>query len=459
MPGLLYLLTAIAGICLFSTGCTNLQQPSEPYQLPPPPENVHLAAKLQSGDLRPPADKREFSTSAPLTLPEARQLVKQRSPALAAAWHAIQVQSALQRQARLPLNPEISAELEEFAGSGEFSGIDNASARVGLSREILTGAKQKMALQAAEVEFASVLCSYRSLLNELAIQVETRFYAVYFLQEELKLKCERLELLEETGEIIRKRVNAGERSSLDLLKQQTEQTDAVLSVKKTRRQLLEAQATLASTWGELQPRSLPVTSEWQRIPPLSIEILQNAMKTSPAWQNSQIEISRANAALAVEQSRKYPNVEVEGGFQHSRENDNWALFVGVSMPLPIFDRNQGNIAAAQAKLHQVKAETDALDLELQHALRRAWQHWQNAEAALNDLEQECLPAAKQYHDAIFTAYQAGEADILELFDSRHNWLAKREELLELKQECETNRLEMLALIGLNDLNELTRNKE
>lgn len=458
MSGFSYLLPAIAGICLFSTGCTNLQQPTEPYQLPPPPENVHLAAKLQPGDIRTPADKKEFSTSAPLTLTEARQLVKQHSPALAGAWHAIQVQSALQRQAGLTLNPEFSAELEEFAGSGEFSGIDNASAKVGFSQEILTGAKQKMTLQAAGVELASSLCSYRSLLNELALQVETRFYAVYFLQEELKLKCERLELLEETGGIIRKQVNAGERSPLDLLKQQAEQTAAVLSVKKTRRQLLEAQATLASTWGEQPSGPLTVASEWQKIPPLSIEILQNALKTSPAWQNSQIEISRADAALAIEQSRTYPNVEVEGGFQHFRENDNWALFVGVSMPLPIFDRNQGNIAAAQAKLQQVQAETAARNLELQHALRSAWQNWQNAEAALNDLEQECLPAAKQYHDAIFTAYQAGEADILELFDSRHNWLAKREELLELKQECETNRLELMALLGLNDLNELKDSK-
>lgn len=450
MPGLLYPLTAIAGIGLFCTSCTNLQQP---YQLPPPPENVHLAANIQPEKHRPPAEKKEFSSSVPLTLPAARQLAQQHSPALAAAWHAIQVQAALCRQTGLPLNPAISAELEEFAGSGEFSGIGNASARIGLSQELLTGAKQKMALQAAEVELTSALCSYRSLLNELAIQVETRFYAVYFLQEELKLKGARLELLEETGEIIRKRVHAGERSPLDLLKHQAELTDAVLAVKKTRRQLQEAQTTLASTWGEQQPPSLPVTSELQRTTTPTLEILQSALKTSAVWQNSQIEISRAKAALAVEESRKYPNVEVEGGLQHFRENNNWALFVGLSMPLPIFDRNQGNISAAQARLQQAQAETEGRIRELQQALINTWQRWQSAEAELNDLEQECLPAAKQYHDAILTAYQAGEADILELVDSRHNWLAKQEELLALKQDCETNRLELMTLIGLNNLNE------
>lgn len=463
MSGLLRLFTAMAGLCFFAAGCGSYQSAERQSLIdnlpPPPPVRVHTTPVHQTES--PPRDSEEmdYSSSSPLTLDKARQLTWARTPALAASWQEIQVQVGLRQQAGLPLNPELFAELEEFAGSRSFSGFNNASGRLGLSREIQTGEKQKLAIQAVTTELQAAIYEYQALQNELAILVETRFYAVFLLQQSLLLKQERLKSLEETGKVIQGRVKAGENSPLELLKHQSELADATNAVRKAGRELKTSRAILASTWGEAQPLFPAVEAEWQQIPPPALEMLQKALTASPAWQNSRLAINKAETELSLAESQKYPNFAVEGGIQHFREDDSWALFVGLSLPLPIFDRNQGNIAAAQAKLQQALAESAGSDLTLQNALRNAWQHWQDSAAALTELESETMPAAKNYYDAIYTAYQTGEADILELFDARQSWLAKREELLELRNECETARLEMLAHIAVNDLKNLTHDKE
>jgi len=275
------------------------------------------------------------------------------------------------------------------------------------------------------------------------------------LQESLQLKQELLNILNETGRVIQGRIKAGESSPLELLKHRSELAAATQAVRQSQRELASARSVLAACWGATEPWFPAVEAQWQEMPQWSLKLLQRAIKLSPAWQQTRLDIAQAEAARALADSEKYPNLELESGLQHFREDGSWAFFVGFSLPLPLFDRNQGNIAAAQASLQRTILESASQELSLQQSLCRAWQLWQDSALAVTELREETIPAAKDYYDAIYTSYQTGEADILELFAARQDWLAKREELLERYHECESARLELAAVVGGEDLQQST----
>lgn len=457
MSGLLGRFAALVGLCLFTAGCLS-HHPQIPGRLadhlPPPPASAAITpnglSALPGSGVAGQEDSSEI-----LTLTRARQLTWERDHRLAAAWQEIQVRIALLQQTGLPINPALFAELEEFAGTDDFAGFGNAAGRIGFSREWQSGGKQRLAVQAAETELQEAIFDYQKLQNELAVSVENRFYAVFYLQESLQLKKELLNILDETGRIIEGRINAGENSPLELMKHRSELAAASMAVRQSQRELASARAELAASWGAAEPTFPAVEAQWQKIPQLPLELLQRALTSSPAWQHSRLGIAQAEAALALADSEKYPNLELEGGLQHFREDDSWAFFVGLSLPLALFDRNQGNIAAAQASLQQAVSESAGHELSMQQSLCRAWQLWHDSALAVTELRQETIPAAKDYYDAIYTAYQTGEADILELFAARQDWLTKREVLLERYHECESARLELTAVIGVEDLQHLT----
>lgn len=409
--------------------------------------------------LSPAAPRPPLAVSGPLTLEQARQALLERHPALAAARHSIEAQEALRRQAGRPANPVLFGEIEEFAGSHAYQGWNNAAARAGLSREFATAGKVARAVQLADLEVRESQRASQALQTELELDLEQRFYNVHFRQETLTLRQERLRLLAEADAIIRNRIEAGSGSSLESLKNQTEQANAALAVQRAERELDAARLNLAAAWGDRHLQAPSVKAPAHHLPNVGFDQLLALLPETPAWQKTRLEQARAAAETALEESRATPDIELEAGIQHFREDGSWALFAGFSVPLPLFDRNQDNIAAARARERQVLAESAAAELELHDALRNAWQGWQAAQAALHALEISIIPAARRYHDAVSTAWQAGEADILELFDARHNWLEQRQEALLLQEECENARIDVLRRLGHLNLDHLTQEKE
>lgn len=449
-PPLLWALLGLAGLAI---GC------SSPSPVSPSARSLSQSSAATAPGAPPPAERPPLAVSGPLTLELARRAVRERHPALAAARCDIEAQEALRRQAARPANPVLFGEIEEFAGTKDYRGWNNAAARAGLSREFPTAGKLALAVRLADIEVRESLRASLALQTELELDLEQRFYNVYFRQQALALIQERLLLLEEAEAIIRNRIAAGASSSIESLKNQTEQANAALAVQRARRELDQARLNLANAWGDRQLHAPAVTATPHPLPTASLEQLLALLPDTPEWQKTRLAQARAATEIALEESRATPDVELEAGIQHFREDDSWALFAGVSVPLPLFDRNQDNIAAAQARQRQILAQSAATELAMHHALQAAWQRWQAASAALHSLEYNIIPAARRYHDAVTAAWQAGEADILELFDARHNWLEQRQESLQQQEECENARLELLHCIGRPDLDNLTPEKE
>ncbi|MCW1935245.1 TolC family protein [Pseudomonas sp. MDMC_285] len=105
---------------------------------------------------------------------------------------------------------------------------------------------------------------------------------------------------------------------------------------------------------------------------------------------ARVEIDRQEAGIAVEKSRRIPDLTVSLGSQYSSEDRERVNLVGLSMPLPLFDRNQGNVLAASRRADQARDLRNAAELRLRSEVQQAYQQWRTAQGAISGFEGACL---------------------------------------------------------------------
>ena len=368
-------------------------------------------------------------------------------PSLAATWYEIEAKQGAAQQAGLLPNPALFAEIEEIGGSGDFSGTDAMSSRIGISQEFPLGGKIGKRIRKAQAATRIADLEHQAKIVEVRTLVERRFFAVFTLQEQLKLQSEQLELIQKTHNVVVKRVKIGDTSPLDLARSQVELASARIEIEQTRKELESTRYELAESWGSKAPVFSTVSAQYQPAQNFTEQELQEALEQSPAWRLQEQQFAMANAALDLVRAQSVPDIELEGGVQHFNESNDHAFFLGVSIPLPLFDRNQGGIAEAKATASKAQYEREAGFLALHTELQEAWRKLISTRQAVQSLEKEVLPVAQNAHESISKAYNAGEIDIIGLLDAQRTWVETRRIRLDLLHKLENSRIEIKRLTG------------
>jgi cobalt-zinc-cadmium efflux system outer membrane protein len=147
-----------------------------------------------------------------------------------------------------------------------------------------------------------------------------------------------------------------------------------------------------------------------------------------AWQQAVVESRRA--ALELERARATEDIKVGGGVRFLREGSDAALVAGVSLPLPVRNRNQGNIRAARETLAGAEQTTRAIEAELRAELTAAWQAVAAAHTFALTLRRDALPAAEEAHAIVLRAYQQGQLPMIDVLDAQRELVALRRQLVE-----------------------------
>ena len=432
-------------VSFLSAGCTTVHDtpgPGNLAELKPPEAVLRKATSMETFPSEPLGE---------ITLASALGAALNRHPALAATWYQIEAGRGAVRQAAVLPNPRLIAEMEEFGGSGDFSGTGALSSRIGISQEIPLGGKIKRRVRDAEASAEIAVLEHKVAVSEFRALVEKRFFEVFTLQERLHLQQEQLDLIRKTHEVVTKRVRIGDTSPLDLSKSRIELASAEITMDQTRRSLGAARYALAELWGSKIPDFTNASGEYQPDFEFSEETLFNALEQSPAWLLYEAQLVKADAALDLASAHRIPDIELEGGVQKFNESDNHAFFMGVSIPLPLFDRNRGGITEAMASKQKVVNEKASGCLALHTELQEAWRDMVSTGEAFRVLEREVVPAAKSIYEASGKSYSSGESDILSLLDAQRTWVETRRKRLDLLQELENSRIEINRLIGYGEI--------
>ena len=403
----------------------------------------------QSGPLSGSTDYLEIQEpSGPITLWQSLQLALIRNPELAAFSWGVRAREALKLQAGLYPNPEIEAEVEEFAGTGELTGFDSAATTIQLSQVILLGGKRSKAVEVARKEWELAGWGYESKRLDVLSETAKGFVDVLTAQDRLRLSEDLFNLSQGVYDVVAERVRAGKVSPVEQSKARVSLTNSEIKLEQARRDLEAARKRLAAMWGSSEPvfeHALGNLDNIEEPPPL--ENLFQWTERNPDLARWQAQIERDRAALKLAKSEVIPDVTVSGGVQRFNGSDQGAYIVGVSVPVPLFNRNQGNIQAAGHELSRSEENRRAEDIRIKTELARTWQDLAASYRAAVALREDALPAARHAFDSTREGFRLGKFEYLEVLDAQRTLFETEGRYLSVLGDYHRTRVEVERLIG------------
>lgn len=374
---------------------------------------------VSSPDGNHEAAETQLTETAELTLQVAVQLALQRNPELAAFEKEIQALHGLTLQASLLPNPVIQYDGEDVSSRSNGPGARFDSLRIIQLFE--TGGKRSARTQAALLGQESAEQDYAARRLDLIARVANVFLDVLAGQERLKLALAGQELAQKVVDAAVKRVVAGKAPPIEETRAKVALATADIEVEQAQRNLLSFRKQLALLWGSPVPVFAKVLGELETfviIPEL--DVVETRLQQNPLALRSLKNLEQRQAMLTLEKARRIPDITVNVGVRRygwDIANDTTAL-VGLSIPLPIFDRNQGNLMAAQQRINRAVDEQAAMDLQLKTLLTQAYESLIAADRQIILLREDILPGARETFRMASRGYELGRFGFLELLDAQ-----------------------------------------
>lgn len=354
-----------------------------------------------------------------LTLDEAQALAASRSPALSAARHELDASDGALHQAGALPNPTLNASVEDT-----HSASRNTVATLDLPIEL--GGKRAARLNASERARALAAAELRSAHAQLRAAVAQAFFGVLVAQERARLSAESATLAERGADVVARRVAAGKVSAVDETRARVDQADAALEAAEAESELLMARQALAALWGDAVPTFGAASGEIGALPVRpSATALAAELDAAPTLVAGRLETERRRALVDVERSKQYPDLTVSVGAKRDNEIGRTQAVIGLSIPLPLFDRNRGATLEAASRADKAFDEHQLARHRLLTELQHAAGQLALASASARTLQTRVLPAATQAYDATVKGFEAGKFAFADVLDAQRALLHAR----------------------------------
>ena len=375
-----------------------------------------------------PAEPRTGPLPPHLTLAQALDEAAARSPAIVAAEAEVRAAEARIRQAGFRENPELSLEVENVAGTGELAGIQSMEATLAVNQRLDLGGRRASRVNAARAELAVQRLRLAIARADLSQSVREQFARAVAARERLEQANETVERAQELARVTGILVDAGREPPLRAVRARSALAQARAEQVAAEADELATRSSLAALFGvsspvgalsgptvDLTPR--PITPERS----LEVQLADAERAAAEAAVRQQIAATRLDPAVGV-------------GVRHVRETGDFGLVAGISMPLRLFDRNQGNIAAARAAVAAADARRASTLATTTARTRNAISAVEAAERRVDALEDSALPEAAEALRLAVRSYEEGRASLLELLDAQDAYTAAQTALTQARLE-------------------------
>lgn len=369
--------------------------------------------------------------SPPLTLGVVLQRAAEQNPSLAAQGYAERAAEALIEQASLRPNPTLDVTLENFAGTGAVQGVRGIETTVQASQTLERGGKREKRVALAGREREAAASEYAVRRSEVLSAAAISYLEALAAEQRLKLAEEPLRLARETVAAVDLRVKAGVASPAESARARAGLATAEAEFARAEAAVIATRASLAATWGG-SPDEIASLAGTLRLPESlpNREALLGRLAGHPRLNLQQSLIKGRRAALELEQAQAVQDISVGGGVRFLREGTDAAFVAGVSVPLPVLNRNQGNIRAARETLAGAEQGVRAVEVDLSAAFTAAWQDLSAAHKAARNLNTQALPATQEAYQVVRHAYEQGQLPLIDVLDAQRALIAVRREILD-----------------------------
>lgn len=360
-----------------------------------------------------------------LTLKEVLQKTLESNPELLEYDYKIRAAAAMIEQAEFSPNPTIGAEVENFAGSGELEGINNAQLTVSFSQVIELGDKRQLRVNAATENEKAQQAEYEYRRVEVLAEATQRFYEVLKLQQLTVISARQIERTERLLTIAKERVSAGAVPKSEVVRIQLELERQYAFADELKGKLKQQQAELVSMWaGDIDFDLVSGRFAFPLALPEENDVLA-AVNQAPEYlrllDSEQLLQAQANALKAD----SVADVTVGIGARYNNQLNDAGFIVQASMPLQLSNPNLGRIEQRRilhqsnlAQQKQVRQQLKAMALSLLHSLHTHQNY-------LQTVIQRLLPLSEQLLEQTRQGYARGTHSLLQVLDAQTE-LAKLE---------------------------------
>jgi outer membrane protein, heavy metal efflux system len=360
---------------------------------------------------------------ATLSLPQALQRALAANPRLTAAERDIGIAGGLRTQAGALPNPDVSFELDNALGSGRYMGGRSAETTLQLSQLIELGGKREARLAAGEAGIGAAVWQRRATRLEVLSETAVAFITVVSAQRRIEIFDEQISSFDSLIPLLQKRVQEGASSPAETLRAQVAADLFRVDRERAKTQLATARRDLAILMGDSSPRFGEAVGRLANVgQPPPFKAIVEAIEANPQLMRWTAMTAQRNAELIIVRLKAIPDLRISAGWRHFQDTRDNAVRLGVSIPLPIFDQNTGNIIAAEEALAKTGAERAINKLVLISVVGRAYDALNGALAELKLLRTSVIPNARNAAETIQSGYLQGRFTLLELLDVRSSVL-------------------------------------
>jgi cobalt-zinc-cadmium efflux system outer membrane protein len=344
-------------------------------------------------------------------------------PAARAAMHEAAAASALVGQAdRLP-NPELS-----YLQEGRQAGTRTTTVQI--NQPIELGGKRPARVALARGAAGLAHDDWLARRQAIRADVMAAYHDVLVAGHRLALAQASAGLAQRTVDVAGKRVAAGKISPIDETRARLAAVDAAAALTQATAALAIARTRLGALIGR-PPDAIALVDDSDRLPAAApLAALLDRADTAPAVRRAQGQRVVRHAQVDVERAARVPDVTVSVGTQRDDEAGRRQAVIGLSMPLPLFNRNDDALRAALRRTDQADDELAAARADAAAALTVAHTRYETASNDVVLLRRDVVPGARTAYEQTLTGFEYGKFSFLDVEAAQRAWLQAQGRLLD-----------------------------
>ena len=377
--------------------------------------------------------------ATPLTLKAALELAYGANAALSTARRELEAVAGSILQAGLRPNPRVEALIEDPRPENRLTAIY-------VSQSLELGGKRPARIAAAERRRDVASAELNAMRAEIRAAVLVAFFDVLVAQERFLLTQGLVELSQRATTAASKRVTAGKVSPVEETKARVAEASVRVELSQAATSLKMARKRLTAIWGNATPRFERAEGQVEALPALpALKDLTARLANAPGLARAQLEVNRRQALVEVERSLRIPDVTLSLGGR--RNVDLNQALIGVSLPIPIFNRNQGNILEALRRTDKARDELSGTEIRLNNEIAQALERLDVARQEIEVLQREILPGAQSAYDAASKGFLMGKFSFLEVLDAQRTLFQAKSQYLRALAEAHRSAAEIERVLG------------
>ena len=431
----------LCAVCMV-VGCKTVS-PTESVEPKTQDAKAEPSSVVASHDPKPEPD-----LTGVLTWPTVRDLVLSRHTGLKAESILQPMANARQMQVEFWPNPELAVEVENAGGTAPRNGLGGAETTVTMTQPLPLPGKRDLQKKVASSERRLAGWQVAQTKRKVLLEAAQAYWTVLGMQAQVDLAQKQLAASQGLLATVEKRVESGRDRPVEVNKARIAVSDQRIRLHRVESQAKSARVRLASMWSgpDVFSHISGDLSEVSELP--EQDILMEGLQTHPGLTQWVDAVQKARAQKALARKEGYDNWAVTGGIKRLEEEHETTGVIGLAIPLPVFNRNQGRRQEATYRLAQVRALKQDAYQRLTAALQTQAIEARYVHHELVILRDDIVPQAKTAYERSLVGYEQGQFDYLHVLDAQRIWFDQSQRYLETLLRYGLVRAQVASLAGL-----------